>query len=442
MKKTFGYIFQSGIIIALFIFNSSDATASGFALVEQSGKGLGEAFAGGRTDTEDASSLFYNPAAMAFMRRNSVGASFSGIDISLKFKDEGSHTVTGAPLTGGNGGDGGTLGLMPNLYFVHELMDQVKIGLTINAPFGLATKYSNDWKGRYHSVETDLRVIGISPSVAVEVLPELLSLGASVNIEYADAKLTNAIDFGTILMAGGSTPQTLDGFADLTGDDWAVGYSLGLLCTITPDTRIGISYRSKVDHNLSGNVDFDVPATARGMLDAIGMADYFVDTHATARLTLPESLSCGIYQRIGKYFALMGDVSWTNWRRFRELVVQFDSGQADSATEKYWEDTMIYRLGINYFASNELTFRAGTAYDQGAVKTEYRTPRIPDNDRIWLTLGLGYAFSDDLRIDLGYAHLFINDGNSELTTEPAAGYLLGEYESSIDIFSIEGSLFF
>ena len=442
MKKTIGYIFQAGIIIALYILNSSDAAGAGFALVEQSGKGLGEAFAGGRTDTEDASSLFYNPAAMAFMKRNSVGASFSAIDVSMKFKDKGSHDVIGAPLTGGNGGDGGTLGLVPSLYFVHELMDQVKIGLTINAPFGLATKYAEDWKGRYHGVETDLMVIGISPTVAVEVLPELLSLGGSLNIEYADAKLTNAIDFGTILMAGGAAPQTMDGFADLTGDDWAVGYTLGLLCTITPDTRIGISYRSKVDHNLSGDVDFDVPATARGMLNAIGMADYFVDTPATARLTLPESLSCGVYQRIGESFAIMGDVSWTNWRRFRELTVKFDSGQADSTTEEFWEDTMAYRLGINYFASDELTIRAGTAYDQGAVKTEYRTPRIPDNDRIWLTLGLGYAFTDDLRIDLGYAHLFINDSNSRLTNEPAAGYLLGEYESSIDIFSIDGSLFF
>jgi long-chain fatty acid transport protein len=442
MKKFFGFIFQAGIILVIITSGSSNATASGFALVEQSGKGLGEAFAGGRTDTEDPSSLFYNPAAMAFMKKNSVGASFSAIDVSLKFKDDGSHTVTGQPLTGGNGGDGGTLGLVPNLYYVQGLMDRVKIGLTINAPFGLATKYSKDWKGRYHGVESDLSVIGISPSVAVEVLPELLSLGASVNIEYADAKLTNAIDFGTILMAGGTTPQTMDGFADLKGDDWAVGYSLGLLCTVTPDTRIGISYRSKVDHKLSGNVDFEVPATARGMLDAMGMADYFVDTHATARMTLPETLSCGIYQRLGEHFALMGDVAWTNWRRFRELVVQFDSGQAPSSTEEYWEDTMAYRLGINYFASPKLTVRAGTAYDEGAVKTEYRTPRIPDNDRIWLTLGVSYAFTDDLRIDLGYAHLFINDGKSDLTTEPAAGYLLGKYESSIDILSIEGSLFF
>jgi len=442
MKKVLIYLFSAVVGITIIIFSASNATGAGFALVEQSGKGLGEAFAGGRTDTNDPSSLFYNPAAMAFMAKNSVGASFSAIDVSLKFKDDGSHTVTGQPLTGGDGGDGGTLGLVPNLYYVQRVMDRVKFGLTINAPFGLATKYSEDWKGRYHGIESDLSVIGISPTVAVEVLPELLSLGASVNIEYADAKLTNAIDFGTILMAGGTEPQTMDGSAELKGDDWAVGYSLGLLCTVTPDTRIGISYRSKVDHKLSGNVDFVVPATARGMLDAIGMANYFIDTDATARLTLPETLSCGIYQQICEKFALMGDISWTNWRRFKELVVNFDSGQPPAVTEEYWEDTMAYRLGINYFATPELTLRAGTAYDEGTVKTEYRTPRIPDNDRIWLTLGLGYAFNEDLRIDLGYAHLFINDGKSELTNEPAAGYLLGKYESSINILSIEGSLLF
>ena len=106
MKNKLGIIFQAGILLVIFVSVSSNATAAGFALVEQSGKGLGEAFAGGRTDTEDPSSLFYNPAAMAFMKKNSIGASVSAIDVSSKFKDDGSRTATGAPLTGGNGGDG------------------------------------------------------------------------------------------------------------------------------------------------------------------------------------------------------------------------------------------------------------------------------------------------------------------------------------------------
>lgn len=442
MKKIFPFVCWIGIIAGSLTLTSSRASASGFALVEQSGKGLGEAFAGGRTDTEDPSSLFYNPAAMAFMKKTGVGMAFSVIDVTAKFKDDGSRTATGQPLTGGDGGNGGTVGLIPNLYYVQKIARAVSLGLTVNVPFGLATKYPDDWKGRYHGVESDLSVIGISPSVAVQVLPDLLSLGAGINIEYADAKLSNAIDFGTILIGAGTTPQTLDGFAKMDGDDWAVGYTLGLLCTVTPDTRIGISYRSKVGHKLSGNIDFDVPAAARAILDAGGLSNYFIDTSASARVSLPESLALGVYQRLGECFAVMADVSWTNWRRFKELTVNFDSGQAPSVTEEYWEDAMCYRLGINYFPAPEWTIRAGTAYDEGTVKTVYRTPRIPDSDRIWLSLGLGYAITDDLRVDLGYAHLFVNDGKSELTNEPAAGYLLGKYESSIDIFSIEGSFLF
>lgn len=442
MKTGTGSILESGLIILFIFLISSPADGSGFALVEQSGKGLGEAFAGGRTDTEDPSSIFYNPAASAFMKDNSVGASFSFVDISVRFKDDGSRTASGEPLTGGNGGQGGVLGMIPNFYYVQNLLDRVKFGLALNAPFGLATKYSDDWKGRYHGIETDLSVFEISPTLAVEVLPDLLSLGGSLNIEYADAKLTNAIDFGTILMGGGTTPQTLDGFAEMEGDDWAVGYSLGLLCAISSNTKIGLCYRSKTDHELSGNVDFTVPETARVMLDAMGMTNYFIDTGVTAGLTLPESLSCGIYQRLGQYFAIMGDISWTNWRRFKELIVRFDSGQPPSITEEYWEDTMAYRLGINYFISPDMTIRAGAAYDEGAVKTEYRTPRIPDNNRFWLCMGLSYEFIDNLTVDLGYAHLFIHDSSSELYNKAAAGYLLGKYETAIDIFSIEGSFKF
>ncbi|MDP8213816.1 MAG: outer membrane protein transport protein [Candidatus Euphemobacter frigidus] len=442
MKKIGALLCWSSLIAAVLALTGSQAFASGFALVEQSGKGLGEAFAGGRTDTKDPSSLFYNPSAMAFMERNSVGMALSAIDITANFKDDGSRTATGMPLTGGNGGDGGETGVIPNLYYVQEVMERVKVGLTVNAPFGLATKYPDDWKGRYHGVKSDLSIVGISPTVAVEVLPDLLSLGGSVNVEYADAKLTNAIDFGTILMAAGTTPQALDGFADLTGDDWAVGYSLGLLCTITPDTRIGISYRSKVDHKLSGKVKFGVPATARGILDAMGLSNYFIDTHASARLTLPETLGLGAYQQLGEAFAVMADVTWTGWSRFKELVVNFNSGQEPSVTEEHWTDIMCYRLGLNYFPDPKWTIRVGTAYDEGAVKTAYRTPRIPDNDRIWLSVGAGYQFTDDLRMDIGYAHLFINDGKSDLVNKPEAGYLLGKYETSINIFSIEGSLLF
>lgn len=427
------------LLTALFVLGGSRAPAAGFALVEQSGKGLGEAFAGGPTDTLDPSSLSYNPAACAFSEENALGASLSAIDILVKFKDTGSTDVIGQPLTGGDGGDGGTLGLVPNLYYVQRVAEGAVIGFTVNVPFGLVSKYPQDWKGRYHGVESDLQVIGLSPSAALQIIPDVLSLGVALNIQYADAKLTNAVDFGTILMtAAGTTPQTLDGFADLSGDDWGVGYSLGLLFNLTPETRFGLSYRSKVDHELSGDVKFEVPLMARTILDAGGMSDWFVNTKAKARITLPEIITAGVSQDLGEDFAVMASVAWTKWSRFKELVVDFDSSQPDSVTEENWQDSLCYRLGVNYFLDDYWTLRAGTAYDEGAVKNAYRTPRIPDTDRIWLSLGAGCQINDDLRVDLSYAHLFMRDGKSQLVDQAAKGKLIGEYKSSIDIFALEG----
>ena len=90
-----------GTLVAV---TAPEAVASGFGLVEQSGEGLGSAFAGDSTDITDASSLFYNPAACAWMKQNQAELAASVIDISTRFRDEGSTTASGAPLTGGDGG--------------------------------------------------------------------------------------------------------------------------------------------------------------------------------------------------------------------------------------------------------------------------------------------------------------------------------------------------
>ncbi len=441
MRKC-AWVFPVLLLGTLAALMAPEAAASGFGLVEQSGRGLGLAFAGGSTDVTDASSLFYNPAACAWMKQNQAELAASVIDISTRFRDEGSTTASGAPLTGSDGGQGGTTNLVPNFYLVQAAADSVKLGLGVNVPFGLGTEYTESWKGRYHAVKTDLKVIDISPAASVVLVPDFLSFGAGLNVQYVDAHLTNAVDFGTILSAAGTLPQSLDGFADLEGDDWSVGYSLGLLAFATPSTRVGLSYRSRIEHSLSGNVDFDVPARARAILNAIGLNNYFIDTDARADLDTPPSVSLGLSQEIGERTTLMGDVTWTGWSVFKDLSVRFDSGQPDSVTEERWEDSLRYALGLSHRLTEELTLRAGTAFDETPVKAAYRTPRVPDNNRWWLALGAGYRFSESFAADFGYAHLFISDPDSRLRNKPETGYLVGYYDADVDIFALQASYYF
>ena len=183
--------------------------------------------------------------------------------------------------------------MIPNLYGFWSVSDRLKLGIGITPPFGLTTEYDSDWVGRYQAIESRLKTININPSVALKVT-DTLSLGGGLNLQYADAELSNAIDFGLIgqISGLGTQSQQIDGLVEVAGDDWSFGYNLGLLYEPSDRTRIGIAYRSDVTHDLKGDADFTVPNAAQ----PITATGQFVNTDAEAVLKLPDSLSLSIYE--------------------------------------------------------------------------------------------------------------------------------------------------
>lgn len=420
---------------------AGNASASGMALIEQNVSGLGNAYAGAAASAEDASTIFYNPAGLTRLKGTQLVFGGTVIRPSIKFHDQGSTSAVGTPLTGGDGGDAGDFSLVPNFYIAHAVDERLRVGLGINAPFGLGTDYEPDWKGRYQAVTSDFKAINFNPAIAYKV-NDVLSLGAGVNLQYAEAELSNAIDFGSICFgrvgpgtctALGLTPQNADGFVRLEGDDWSWGFNAGLLFEPSESTRIGLAYRSHVEHTLEGEADFMGAPTPLTMGGAI-----FVDTDASADITLPESVSLSGYHQLDPRWAIMADVTWTRWSRFQELRAAFDSAQPDSYTTENWDNTLRYSLGVSYAYTPAWTIRAGVAYDESPIPDDsFRTPRVPDNDRWWLALGLSYRASERTRFDLGYAHLFIRDTDIDHVNESIPDTLVGEYDSSTDIFGVQ-----
>jgi long-chain fatty acid transport protein len=67
-------------------------------------------------------------------------------------------------------------------------------------------------------------------------------------------------------------------------------------------------------------------------------------------------------------------------------------------------------LGANYRYSDAWTIKFGVAHDQSPVdNAEKRLVSLPDNNRIWVSLGAQWRPDRTPRVDLGVAHLFIND---------------------------------
>src|SRR5260221_1457781 len=89
------------------------ARAGSFIINEQSVSGLGAAYAGGAAQAEDASTIFFNPAGIAFLPQGEFQAGLHYIMPSGTISNNGSTinaprtAFNGAKITGGNGGGDG-----------------------------------------------------------------------------------------------------------------------------------------------------------------------------------------------------------------------------------------------------------------------------------------------------------------------------------------------
>jgi len=433
--------------------------ASGFALIEMNARGQGNAYAGAAAYTPDASTVYFNPAGMMKLEDDQIGGALHVIMPNASFKNDGStaaDAVGGGKLLGDDD-DGGKDAFVPNFYWVKTINDEMKFGLGVNTPFGLETSYDDAWVGRYHGVLSNLSTVNINPSLAYRV-NEKFSIGGGLNFMLGSVDLSNAIDFGAIcvkeanaaicggLLDPSSTNQEADGKAEFEADNFdniSTGFNIGLLFEISPQTSLGLAYRSEVEMKVEGDVDFTVPSQlmAPSPID-LTSTGLFLDGGVKATVDLPASLSFSVAHKIDK-FTLLADMTWTGWSSFDELRIIYDNpAQPPSVTTEEWEDTMRYSVGFDYQYSNQWVLRTGLALDETPVPNkERRTPRLPGNDRTWVSFGATYVQSKTLSWDFGYSHLFIDDAETENEFETSVpelrSTLKGEYEADVDIVSVQ-----
>lgn len=442
---------------------SGQALGSNFALQEQSGSGLGNAFAGGAAAAEDASTIWSNPAGMS--RLPGIQGVVAGdlICYSAKFSDSGSQPAALQPL-GGTGGDAGTCAVVPSLYLAVPINQQFAFGLGINAPFGLKTVYDSSWLGRYQGIRSSVRTLNINPAVSWKV-SDMVTLGVGADWQQITATLTNAVNYSGALgtaaaqaAAAGLIPPSiippllaatsgLDSNAAVNGSNSAWGWNIGVLFEPDKVTRIGAQYRSAIKYTISGQVDFTNPTLPTlppelapvAALLATGVNQVLASGDVTLALKVPQSWNVSAFHSFNDKWDAMADLQYTGWSSIQQLAIVRSTGATLQVTPENFRNTWRGSIGANYHYSDQWKFRAGVAYDQTPVRDVERTPRLPDGNRTWFSVGAQYRLSPQAAIDVGYTYIWVNSPNINQNegSTAANGLISGSYKSDINLVGLQ-----
>ncbi|MFI4914444.1 MAG: OmpP1/FadL family transporter [Steroidobacterales bacterium] len=432
---------------------AASAQASGFALLEQSGAGLGRAFAGSAAVAEDASTVFFNAAGLSRLERSEISVAAVGVDISSRFNNAASQPALGQPL-GGNGGQAGALSVLPSVYVAWRINPALVAGFGVNVPFGLKTDYDAGWIGRFQALRSELHTVNYDPELAWQVTPQL-SVGVGVDYQHVNATLTSAVNDTAVIAqvspAAAAANLGAEGTTHVGGNDSAWGYNLGALYSLSDATRLGLAYRSAIQYSVQGTVQFSAPALnglAANAIMAGAAAAGGPLSNGDVRLALkvPQSATASLAQKIGEYATVYADAAWTGWSSLQELRVVRAGGPAAGSTlaltPEKWKSTWRFAIGADCRMSEQWTLRSGVALDQSPVPDATRTPRLPDRSRTWLAVGTSWSPSPSSKLDLGYAHLFLSDAslNQDAGSAAAYGLLNGSQRSHIDIVGLQGTV--
>ena len=397
----------SGVCCALAIAPMV-ASAGGFSLRERSAHAQGASFAGSTAAAADVSYMLFNPAALSSVERMETASSFSLILPDIK--------ATAA--INGETQKPGVVGVVPALAFGVRLTEDIVAGFGAFSPFGLTTEYDEDFVGAPDGIRSELIAIAAGPGVAVDVGGGL-SLGGAVYAVYNDPQLTSAT--GVDPTTGAIQETKLD------AKEIEFMGSLGALWRASENTQIGLAFHTGYD------------ITTGGVLSTFDATGAPIQFPGDASISLPLSVSAGIRHQVTEDLALMAEFEWANWSEFDEIAVDvpaLGAGRDIGETTDY-KDSIFVAVGGEYAWSDALTLRTGFAYDQTPTQASSRSIRIPDADRIWASAGFSYAFSDKMRVDLGYSAIFFMDSDVTLLNGPASGTTV-DYGGVTHILSVGG----
>ncbi len=409
MLKSMKSILMSGVALAAVATSCGSASAGGFMLREQSAVATGMANAGVAAGGAGLGSIFWNPATLS---KFSGLQSYSTVTGILPSGQNMGTTAAYAPF-GMNSGEIFSNAILPASAYSWQLSDRAWAGLTVGTPYGLETRNPVVSATSPFAIHSKIMTYSITPMFAYKIT-DWLTVGVGVQLQYGKALLT----FG---LPAATTPTAA--VAQLKGTGWAGGVTAGAFITPMAGTEIGLGYRSMTKTDLVGNLA--VPGAYIPTSFSAGTADIY---------------TIGVRQRITNDFDLLAGFEYDKWNLGTLPVVntltntQVTLSGNPVAVPFNFKNGWMVSLGGEYRATKDITLRAGLASERAPIDDTNRRPSLPEGDRFWTSVGASWNFSASDRIDFGYSHIFVKNGNVSVANGPI--FYNGTTKGHADLISL------
>lgn len=404
MKKNYSLILLSSTLVLTF-----QANAAGTLVQEMSKMTVSTAGAGSAALAENASVAYSNPAGMSYIEGDALSVNAAVMDLGIYYHDD-----TDSSLDSDNAG-----GIQPygSIYYVHQLNDDVHLGMSVSAQGGSALNYGTDYAGALTLNDLKLSVIQFNPSVSYQVNNKL-SIGGGLQIDYAS--------FEESLLYGQGNIET---------DSWTLGYNLGLMYQIDENNRLGIAYRSRMNHDLTGlfssntmTVSVPIPGPIPGTIDK----DISAKSGDTGLNVLnPRQVEVSGLHQLTNPLSLVWSVGFEQWSDNDSTTISINDGNRISQIERNFEDVWTAAIGARYQLTSRLRLESGIGYASSPLdEPESQGLDLPVDTQHRYSVGATYQWKKDISFNTYYS--YVDYGDPEINNNG----VIGQFDNSNQFIGI------
>jgi long-subunit fatty acid transport protein len=374
-------------------------SASGLFLQEAVYANQGTAGAGDGVYTGSAASIWVNPAVMSIMNGNQTTVNGVILDLGVDYYDQDNPYDR-------NGKSQDYIGSAA-MFHVQQLTDDLHLGLAVATAGGSGLDYSANWAGDLQLENINLLTLQFNPSLSYKLNDQWsVAVGAQINFASMGARMVKS---------------------DLASEtDWALGYNAGVVYQASEPLTLGLSYRSKIEHDFNGNLDSDIGAKLPTDGTLITLDRYQMDTSLVAIADFSARY------KINAQWAVMSTIQWHQWSDWDSSPILFDGTvngnrkTVDLTQTRDWDDVWHYGIGAEYAINPNWTLKAGVSYETSPQEdASKQTPDIPVGSQLRYSVGAStmigqtkldmfYEFADLGKVDISQDGLGLVLANDSL----------------------------